>query len=357
MALTVLALATLLGACGLAGDLTGQLSVKVVNAATGDGLPLTTSFEACPVVGPCITAPAVPQLGGIYTITLPIGSYQLTASRSGYLPATTRNVVVSSDTTRHLERIALVPTERDEPAPASGRIRDALTGSGLPNASVRLRQGMDTRTGSIVATAATDVLGDYAFTSVPAGIYTAQVSATGYATGYFTLRVVGSQANATQDAAVPPDGVASVYRIVLTWDAAPADLDAHLTGPAEGGTRYHVYAAQPTFVIGTTMYAQIELDATAGFGPETISLFERLTGVHRFSVHDATNRLEDSSTALANSGARVDVYRGANLEATFHVPVGTGTLWTVFELDGTVITPVGEVSYQPDGASVTSVRD
>jgi hypothetical protein len=79
-------------------------------------------------------------------------------------------------------------------------------------------------------------------------------------------------------------------------------------------------------------------------------------GTYRYSVHDYTNRGSDSSTALANSGAQVHVYRGASLVQTFNVPSGGGTLWTVFELSGSAITPINTMSYQQSAGSVSSLE-
>lgn len=52
---------------------------------------------------------------------------------------------------------------------------------------------------------------------------------------------------------------------------------------------------------------------------------------------------------LSNSGAQVRVYRGSDLVAVFNVPTNQGgTLWTVFELSGSTITPINTMSYESE---------
>src|SRR2546429_8458086 len=59
-----------------------------------------------------------------------------------------------------------------------------------------------------------------------------------------------------------------------------------------------------------------------------------------------------SSTALATSGARVDVYRGSSLITSFFPPPQDGTLWTVFELQGEQLTAVNTVTYESNPSTV-----
>jgi hypothetical protein len=60
-----------------------------------------------------------------------------------------------------------------------------------------------------------------------------------------------------------------------------------------------------------------------------------------------------NSSALSKSGAQVKVYQGAGLIATFNAPTSQeGTLWTVFEMAGGLITPLNTMSYVSDSSSV-----
>ncbi len=87
-------------------------------------------------------------------------------------------------------------------------------------------------------------------------------------------------------------------KIMTTWGANPADLDAHLTYPAATGTtREHVYyggAGDGSVTLDT--------DAQNGFGPEIITVFVLHDGVYRFSVHHY-----NGTGTISTSGANVDM--------------------------------------------------
>jgi hypothetical protein len=104
-----------------------------------------------------------------------------------------------------------------------------------------------------------------------------------------------------------------------------------------------------------SQYVTLDLDDVTSYGPETTTIYQQIGGVYRFSVHDYTNKESSSSTALSNSFAQVKVYRGSNLVATFNVPPNRGgTLWTVFELSGSTMTPVNKMSYESAPTSIQS---
>jgi len=112
-----------------------------------------------------------------------------------------------------------------------------------------------------------------------------------------------------------------------------------LTGPNADPSRFHVYFSSR----GTTTaapFAGLDLDDTSGFGPETVTITQFNSGNYRYSVHDYSNRSSSTSSALGSSGAKVEVYTSTGLVQTFFVPHQSGTLWTVFEMTGTIANPV-----------------
>ncbi|QSN63520.1 YfaP family protein [Caballeronia sp. M1242] len=112
-------------------------------------------------------------------------------------------------------------------------------------------------------------------------------------------------------------------RVVLTWGATPRDLDLHVSYP-----RNHVYYARQQ---GTD--ANLDIDHTDSFGPETITLERRHQGeTYVFAVHDFSDQSLPHSSTLSNSQAKVYVYVGQSLVRTFSVPREAGNLWTVFRL-------------------------
>jgi hypothetical protein len=112
-------------------------------------------------------------------------------------------------------------------------------------------------------------------------------------------------------------------RIVLNWGATPEDLDSHIVYPDN-----HIFFSNMT---GTD--AQLDVDDTTSYGPETITLERKHDGErYVYAVHDYTNR-EHPSSFLSKSSAKVFVYVGQTLIRTYYVPTNqVGNLWTVFAI-------------------------
>ncbi|MBD8874412.1 tetratricopeptide repeat protein [Rhodanobacter sp. DHB23] len=115
-------------------------------------------------------------------------------------------------------------------------------------------------------------------------------------------------------------------RIVLTWGATPKDLDSHIVYPGN-----NIYWRNRR---GTD--ANLDVDATQGFGPETVTLERKHQGeTYVYAVHDYTDRHVPGTNDLSASQAKVFVYVGQSLVRTYYVPQGqAGNLWTVFRITG-----------------------
>ncbi|MGA7437449.1 MAG: tetratricopeptide repeat protein [Luteibacter sp.] len=115
-------------------------------------------------------------------------------------------------------------------------------------------------------------------------------------------------------------------RIVLTWGKHPTDLDSHISYPGN-----HIYFSHKT---GTD--ANLDVDDTTSYGPETITLERKHEGeTYVYSVHDYVDRDDPRSTELSDSQAKVFVYIGQSLVRTYYVPTEKqGNLWTVFRVTG-----------------------
>ena len=79
-----------------------------------------------------------------------------------------------------------------------------------------------------------------------------------------------------------------------------------------------------------------------------------VAGPYRYSVHDYTNRNSSTSTGLAGSGATVKVFYYDGREYTFNVPNQPGTVWNVFEINGTTgaITALNQMEFESNPGSV-----
>jgi hypothetical protein len=260
---------------------------------------------------------------------------------------------VLSGGTTFVGDVPLVPTS-SMTGGISGTIRNASTGGGLAGATVSVFDNIQT---AALATQVSDGSGNFSFTGLAAGTYRLSASATGFQTAQRTGVAVGNGGvTANQDLVLSCSGCNTVT-IVLSWGASPSDLDSHLTGPNADGSRFHVYYAARGSLTAAP-FAHLDVDDVTSYGPETITITQMNTGIYRYSIHDFSNRSSTTSSALGASGAKVQVYTSAGLAQTYFVPAQPGTLWTVFELSGTlaspVITPRNTMTFASDPAAITS---
>ncbi len=294
---------------------------------------------------------------GAYSFeNLTAGIYRLIVSKDGYITAEQyvnveeRQTVVQN---MALEIIENIPDA--QPGVVSGQIIDAAQSGnvGIEGLTLQIREGINNVNGRLVLTITTGADGFYTVTDLPAGNYTVVVidervlgeETTRYITVSFNIKIIANITIENQNGSVSNNAQhVDQVQVKLSWGATPNDLDSHLTGPATGGGRFHVYYSNK--VSGNS---DLDRDDTNSYGPETttIDLASGVDGIYRFSVHDYSNGGSSSSTAMANSGAWVEVYMGGVLKYTFYVPNQAGTLWTVFEYDSNtgILTPINSMSY------------
>ena len=115
-------------------------------------------------------------------------------------------------------------------------------------------------------------------------------------------------------------------RVVLSWGKTPRDLDSHMIFPGN-----NIFFRNKK---GTD--AELDVDDTDSYGPETITLQKKHYGEsYVYAVHDYSNSGYPGSSELSNSEAKVFVYMGQSLVRTYYVPQNrAGNLWTVFRMTG-----------------------
>ncbi|MGG1397301.1 leucine-rich repeat domain-containing protein [Bacillus salipaludis] len=241
----------------------------------------------------------------------------------------------------------------------SGTITNAFSGVGEGNLDLSFRKGTIDRPGEIVKKAKTDDNGNYSV-SLPGGTYLLEITGEKIYKKQIYVTSLGNELEKdNQNTSVSPMLGEGEIRIVLEWGESPYDLDSHLTGPILGSDeRFHInfYDMEADDEEGNVDVA-LDVDDTDQYGPETITIYKQHSGIYRYSVHDYSNRdnLRDS-TELSNSGARVKVLFSDGSVKTFDVPKNRpGTLWTVFEYDGTTIRPINSLGFQEEPANIQSV--
>lgn len=291
---------------------------------------------------------------GTYEIAAPEGDdYRVSFSKPGFLSVIYQNVDIVAGQSTILETVLQIDQDYSGVGNIRGMIKNALNGSGIDGVILNLRAGINATSGAVIATAVTTA-GAYSLNNIPAGNYTVEAGRSGFNSGSFSVICLDGQTVSNQDATLSPILSLGETRIVLTWGETPRDLDSHFTGPLPSGNRFHMYYIYNGNRSPWPEIVNLDLDDVSSFGPETTTLYQQIDGTYRFSVHDYSNKESSNSLALSQSGAQVRVYQSSGLIATFNVPPNTGgTLWTVFEMNGSTITPINRMSYEFNEDEIT----
>ena len=284
---------------------------------------------------------------GIYLFSNLIGEsgYSIEISKTDYLTVDYKNISLDENATEHLETILHIEKTYAGTGDISGKIIGSIDGIGRSGITINFRKGINRRTGDIVKTVTTRSGGVYNVSSLDAGSYTGELQANEYQTSYMTVIVLGGTTRENQNGTINPLLAEGEIRIVLTWGERPSDLDSHLTGPDERGSRFHIdFTSQGS--INRSPYANLDIDDVSSYGPETVTIRRQQSGVYRYWVHDYSNGENSSSSGLSNSSATVKVYNGNSLPRVFHVPNQMGTVWKVFEIENGIIKPIDIVNNQ-----------
>jgi subtilisin family serine protease len=141
------------------GD-TGTLTGMVTDASDNTPIAGATVHASGPFERTTMTNAA-----GVYSLTLPVGTYDVTASAFGFESLTEPGVVITDGGTT-TQDFALTPADSH---PVSGFVRDG-SGNPLANATVTILN-------TPIPPATTDANGAYSFPSVPEGEYDVQATA------------------------------------------------------------------------------------------------------------------------------------------------------------------------------------
>ncbi len=212
------------------------------------------------------------------------------------------------------------PDPTDEPTVPStgavdGQVVSAVDGSPLAGADV------------VVGTASTTTGSDGSFgLTLAPGTHTATASADGYIPDQQDVTVVAGQTTDLRFS-LSPELTSEDLRIVLTWGEEPRDLDSHLWLPESAA--YHVVYFRPG-TLEFCPFAELDVDDTSSFGPETITVGQAFDGVYRYAVHNFTG-----TPSRLVSEAVVRVFDATGEVASFEVPDGSDSAlwWHVFDIE------------------------
>ncbi|MDO4617667.1 MAG: carboxypeptidase regulatory-like domain-containing protein [Lachnospiraceae bacterium] len=239
--------------------------------------------------------------------------------------------VVSNEAWNSFE-LPLANSEEEEEAEGEvgfmGVVIDATDGSSIPGAQLTLsttdRSRGNASDGGVVTT---DSSGEFEG-SFTAASYSLTITAPGYIEESFDVDLSDGESQTGLQYVLSPELTEEV-RIVLEWNAEPRDLDSHLNGAVDGGSTFHVYYGNKRTSYNGSTAAELDLDDTSSYGPETITI-SNLNGVYTYSVVDFTR-----SRNMAEYGATVKVYLPGESVQTFELysEKGTGNTWELLKLD------------------------
>ena len=296
------------------------------------------------VVYQCVT-----NSEGKYAIIVPTDarSYRIEVAKEGYVNTILYNINMNEQMIGvYQETIYLVNSGLDYECNTELIISDAFNVSTdyngmlrLVDAQIKVRKGINNKTGEVYATGYTNSNGVVYVTLEP-GMYTVEVNKAGYADTYYTIAVVEDNAQiAINTTPVLNEGE---VRIVLTWDSVPQDLDSHLFTPydsSSGDSTYHIWYGNKS----DNNQNNLDVDDTNGYGPETMTINNLGNGLYKYYVADYSDCANGNtkSTNMSFSNATVDVYTADGLAHTFHVPSSrAGVIWEVFEIRNKTIVPI-----------------
>jgi hypothetical protein len=203
---------------------TGVVQGRITNASSGNGI-----------------SGARIQLGsqytnsnsqGYYSIEVPVGTYTITVSASGYNTAT-RNFTVRVGTI-NTENFALTPVAVP-PGAITGRVKNASTGADVSGATVWLNE---TQTGGAMGQTITNSLGSYLFSNIAPGNYTITVEKDGYSDQNKTTTVTSGNTSTVNFNLVPS---AVQLGFVMSVEFDPTNYPTATTWYADLGGRIQAW--------------------------------------------------------------------------------------------------------------------
>jgi uncharacterized protein YfaP (DUF2135 family) len=206
----------------------------------------------------------------------------------------------------------------------AGTVVNLLSGAPIAGATVTVNGITGTTNGS----------GAFTVSGIAPGTYQASASASGFVT---RIQMVTIAAGTTTQATFSLVTAFQDVTITLIWGSQPTDLDAHLSGPASGGGRFHAFFLNPN----PEQYVSLTARDDDGFGPEQIVIKRNpatglyVPGDYHFWVHNFSG-----TPSFNGSQARVVVNKDTQFLGVFDVNAASGSpqeeLWYVInvQIDG-----------------------
>jgi hypothetical protein len=138
---------------------------------------------------------------------------------------------------------------------------------------------------------------------LPVGNYSRIASMDGYSDSESVLKVLVDSKENDRSNRILFSKEVNGFRIILTWAAIPKDLDAHLVLPS---------GKEVNFDSKSDGDNTLDVDCNSGFGPETVTLKNLVSGTYMFYTQNFSNE-----ALLSNSESKVILYKGKKTSSGF----------------------------------------
>lgn len=253
-----------------------------------------------------------------------------------YVELNTGNVVARIETDENGNIVAdnawneiLLPEankHREQKGDFSGVVISAVTGEGVPDAVLDFKAREDS-----LNSASTKTKSDGSFSiRLEVDVYEVTISAEDFMEETFEVEIEKDKNYSGEQFVISPDLGSGTARIVLEWGTEPKDLDSYLFGETDEGVDVNVRFSNKICKDGEHQIAELDVDETNGYGPETITIYD-LNGVYRYTVADFRR-----TQTMKEYGATVKVYlpnQSQPTVITIDPNEDVKDIWNVLELD------------------------
>ncbi len=270
-----------------------------------------------------------------YVVSFDCGDYTMKVE-------TDKDGKITSETAWN-ELILKNANEENKGSTVSGVVTNAVTGDGVANATLAFEPQNSNAEATCTTTNST---GAFNVELEPAK-YVITITAEGFEEETFDFEVQEDRNYSGEQFTISPELAAGTARIVLEWGAEPVDLDSYLQGTSGSGETVNVSYFNKTAKSGNTVFAELDLDDTSGYGPETTTIYD-LSGSYKFRVADFRR-----TGTMAAKGATVKVYLPGESVTTITLDSSSGVedLWDVCEINKgklTVLNTAGSANWSSD---------
>jgi len=349
----------------------GTIQGNVVDYSGGSGLSgVSISFS---LSGTTTATTTTDSNGDFSESSLPLGTYTLSYSKSGYLSSTQSGTLETDNQTLATAKLTMLPSGCGS-GYITGTLKNAVNGDNVSSVTLSARSGINVTTGTALKSATSADNGTYSIGSLNAGLYTVLTSKSGYIPTSFNVRLCGGASGQNANISETlPDGA---MRIITSWEGLD-DFDSHLEIPCTSGTcsgsdkndKSHLWygTTQATNAVynGVTtkdyhIYTDIVSDGSdnvtldndnrngtcnaaqeangdcndSNTGPETVTISKLRSGTYRFHLYDYDGTGSSNTTRrnIADNNTAVQVCFGTdNSCINLYPPSSVGNLWTVFD--------------------------